>query len=106
MQLFDRALLRARQARAAPGLREHGFLHARAAEDIRLRLDAVMRDFPMALEFSTFPDRLPPALLDHPRVGELVVASPDIGGLRAIAGLRVACDEEQLPFAPQAFPLA
>jgi len=48
--LFDRALLRARLDRAAPGFPAAGFLKARAAEDAVMRLEAILREFPVAVD--------------------------------------------------------
>ena len=46
--LFDRVLHRRRLDRAAAGFSAAGFLKARAAEDAVLRLEAIMRSFPLA----------------------------------------------------------
>ena len=48
--IFDRALLRARLDRAAPGYANADFLKRRAAEDAVVRLEAIMRDFPVAVD--------------------------------------------------------
>ncbi|MEC9367436.1 MAG: methyltransferase domain-containing protein [Pseudomonadota bacterium] len=105
-ELFDRALLRRRMARAAEQAARHDFLLARAVEDMLLRLQAVLRDFPLALDLGTPGDRLAQGLLHHPRVGRVIAA-----GYTAMAesdedrilGLR--CDEEALPFAPSSLDL-
>ena len=49
-RLFDRDLLRARLDRAAPRYAAADFLKARAAEDAVVRLEAIMRDFPRAVD--------------------------------------------------------
>jgi hypothetical protein len=51
--LFDRALLRARLDRAAPGFDAAGFLKARAAEDAVMRLEAILREFPVAVDLGS-----------------------------------------------------
>lgn len=106
MELFDRGLLRVRQQRATAGLGDHGFLLARAAEDIRARLDAVMRDFPLSLLTGMSPDALARMLGNHPRMGRLVLAGPRACELTGTGSLSVACDEERLPFDAGAFALA
>jgi SAM-dependent methyltransferase len=73
--LFDRALLRARQARAA----KQGaatFLLDRLAEEMAERLQAVLRQFAIAADVGTPGDGLSAALIGH--VGTLThVAVPD-----------------------------
>ena len=50
--LFDRALHRKRRDRAASGFAAADFLQRRAAEDAVQRLEAIMRDFPVAVDLS------------------------------------------------------
>lgn len=106
MQLFDRALLRRRRRLAAAGLAAHDFLLARTAEDIAARLDAVKRDFPLALDLGANGGRLGRTLVAHPRVAAVVSTESVEQLLGDGAGSRVICDEEQLPFAVAAFDLA
>src|SRR5579871_3487138 len=49
-RLFDRTLHRRRLARAAAGFEAAGFLKRRAAEDLALRLEAIQREFPLAVD--------------------------------------------------------
>ena len=49
-RLFDRDLLRLRLDRAAPGYADADFLKRRAADDAVVRLEAIMRDFPLAVD--------------------------------------------------------
>ena len=49
-RLFDRDLLRLRLDRAAPGYAAADFLKRRAAEDAVVRLEAIMREFPLAVD--------------------------------------------------------
>ena len=74
--LFDRALLRARQARAS-GLGAATFLLDRAAEDMAERLQAVLREFKAGADIGTAGAQLRNALAG--RVGALApVDLPDI----------------------------
>jgi SAM-dependent methyltransferase len=89
--LFDRALLRARQVRAA----QQGaatFLLDRVAEDMAERLHAVLREFTNAADIGTTGDQVRNALTK--RVGELVhVDLPEH-------------ESAPLPFAPASIDLA
>ncbi len=120
-QVFDRALIRRRLARA---LAEGGedFLSARVAEDLRERLSVVRRDFRRVLDLGTpRPDvaamlagTLPEAEITRmapvPAAGTLpeaeitrmaaVPAAGDAGRRREVVG-----DEERQPFAPASFDL-
>jgi SAM-dependent methyltransferase len=92
--IFDRPLLRIRQARAA-ALGPATFLLERAADDLVSRLSAVRRSFELAVDLGTPGDVLRRALAD--RVPAIVVAKWDA---IAVAGqlLAVVADEEALPF--------
>lgn len=97
---FEPRLLRQRKRRAASRFREAAFLHARAAEDLADRLEAIPRPFPRVLALGgagLFSEavRARPAL--SARVGEIIEAD--------IAGAAVALDPEALPFAAEAFDL-
>ncbi|TDT96667.1 MULTISPECIES: methyltransferase domain-containing protein [Azorhizobium] len=95
--VFDRALLRARQARAL-ALGPEPFLLERAAEDLSERLLTVKRRFETAVDLGTPTDLLSRALAGHPGIGTLVRAAPLAAGLAASERTIVA-DEEALPFA-------
>ena len=89
--LFDRALLRARQARACRG-EPATFLLDRVAEDVAERLHAVLREFKAAADIGTAGDQLRDVLAG--RVEQLTrVALPDI-------------ESEPLPLAPESLDLA
>jgi SAM-dependent methyltransferase len=89
--LFDRALLRARQARALLGA-PATFLLDRVAEDMAERVHAVLREFRTAADIGTEGDQLRNALAG--RVGELTrIALPDI-------------ESEPLPLAAESLDLA
>jgi SAM-dependent methyltransferase len=100
-RLFDRALLRARRVRAG----ERGnFLLDRATTDLAERLSSVTRRFPLALDLGTPGGALAEALRKGGQVDEVVVAEPCAA--ESTKGLRVAADEEALPFADRTFDLA
>jgi SAM-dependent methyltransferase len=91
--VFDRALLRARRARAAQ-LGPAAFLLDRAADDLASRLSAVLRTFQLAVDLGTPGDAVQRRIAD--RVDCLVAVAPDAASL-AGSRLRVVADEEALP---------
>jgi SAM-dependent methyltransferase len=94
--IFDRALLRARQARALR-LGPATFLLERVAQDLAERLSLVARRFERTVDLGTPADCLAGALANHRSVGMLVTAAPNATntGARCV----VIADEEALPFA-------
>jgi SAM-dependent methyltransferase len=108
-RLFDRALHRKRLDRAAPGYAGADFLQRRAAEDIAERLEAIMRDFSVAVDLCAHAGAFRQALAASAaaqRVGLLIEADLSPAMLAGRAGPRLALDEEQLPFAPASLDLA
>jgi len=91
--IFDRRLLRARRARAA--FDPVTFLIERSAEDLAVRLSAVLRTFNLAVDLGTPSDAVRRRLVD--RVGAIVAVNP-IAAHIASERLAVASDEEALPF--------
>jgi SAM-dependent methyltransferase len=91
--IFDRKLLRARRARAA-ALGPATFLLDRVAEEMAERLAAVLRRFELAVDLGTPGDAVRKALAM--RIGRIIAVDPAAG--RGGGGLRVAADEEALPF--------
>jgi SAM-dependent methyltransferase len=89
-RVFDRVLLRRRQARAR-ALGPETFLIDRVASDLADRLGAVLREYPVAIDLGTPSDALRNALASAPSIGRLyrAAASPDAD---------VVADEEALPF--------
>ena len=85
-------LLRARRRRAQ-ALGPVTFLLDRVASDLTERLDAVLREFPLAVDLGTPADALRRALADKTSIGALVAADT-----RPAQGLAVVADEEMLPF--------
>lgn len=99
--LFDRALLRARLDRAAPGFDAAGFLKARAAEDAVLRLEAILREFPVAVDLGSRNGAFSRALENsdaRAKIGLLVETDLSRRMLAGRAGARIVADEERLPF--------
>jgi len=99
---FDRRLLRMRRVRAA-ALGPAIFLIERVADDLAVRLSAVLRTFDLAVDIGTPNDAVRRRLVD--RVGAIVAVNPiadHIAGER----LAVAADEEALPFRDGSIDLA
>lgn len=97
--LFDRELLTRRRDRAAGQMGAHDFLLRRAAEDIVLRLEAVKRDFPLAVDLGAHHGVLTKMLRQVPSVGRVVATERSRAMLARCPEPKLACDEEVLPFA-------
>ncbi|HXY89883.1 MAG TPA: methyltransferase domain-containing protein [Xanthobacteraceae bacterium] len=102
-RLFDRKLLLARRRRAEREGAET-FLLQRTAEELVERLSAVKRRFALALDLGT-PGAALAAALEKSGQVERVIACEPLAGLRDGRGLRVAADEEALPFADETLDL-
>jgi SAM-dependent methyltransferase len=99
-RLFDRELLRRRLTRAAPGYGTADFLKRRAAEDAVMRLEAIMRNFPLAVDLAARNGVFRQALAGsdaQARVGHLIETDLSAAMLGDRPGL--VADEERLPFA-------
>lgn len=109
-RLFDRDLHRRRLDRAARGFSAADFLKRRAADDIVDRLGAVQRRFPLAVDLGARSGVFAHALAAQADVAEKIDAvietdlSPTM--LAGRPGLRLALDEERLPFADASLDLA
>jgi SAM-dependent methyltransferase len=100
-RLFDRDLHRVRLDRAAPAYDAAGFLKARAAADAAERLEAIMRDFPVAVDLGARNGAFADALAGseaRAKIGVLIEADLSRRMLAGRAGLKVQADEERLPF--------
>jgi SAM-dependent methyltransferase len=88
--VFDRALLRKRRERAR-ALGPETFLIDRVAADLAERIDAVLRQFEVAVDLATPTDAVRAALAGNAAIGRLIAAgsSPDDD---------IVADEEALPF--------
>lgn len=104
-RLFDRALLRQRQARAFAAARRGAasadFLLARAADDLTDRLSAILRRFDCALDLGTPGSHFADALAARGGAALTLRA----GWLDSGARRDVFADEEALPFADASFDL-
>lgn len=101
--IFDRRLLRQRQARArAAG--PATFLLDRVAADMAERLAAVLRPFERVVDLGTLTDALRRALQSDGRMAGLIAATP-AGALRGATSPQVVIDEEALPFAAASLDL-
>ncbi len=97
MQIFDRALIRARRRRAL-GRGAATFLLDRIAEDLGDRLGAVLRSFDVAVDLGTPGDAVRAALARLGPVKTIVSADHFSPGADRRDGLYVVADEEALPF--------
>lgn len=99
--LFDRALHRARLDRAAPDYAAADFLKERAAQDVVMRLETILRRFPVAVDLGARNGHFFKALeASDARANIDVLIEADLSG-RMLAGRdtpRVVADEERLPF--------
>lgn len=100
--LFDSALIRKRLARARR-LGFADFLVARAVDDLSDRLDAVLREFPRALDLGTPVPAAATWLARSGRAGAVtrLAPVPEPGSSGVVVG-----DPEALPFADRSFDLA
>ena len=94
--IFDRNLLRLRQKRAR-ALGFETFLIDRVAAELGERLGAVLRQFERAVDLGTPTDAVRRVLAASGKVGMIAAASA--AAVRDASSLRVAADEEALPFA-------
>jgi SAM-dependent methyltransferase len=99
--IFDRKLLRTRQARAR-SLGPVTFLAEQVAQDLAERLRAVLRTFPVAVDIGTPGDVLERALAREPAIGRSIAVKASAGEV----GCVVVADEEMLPFADASVDLA
>ncbi len=106
--LFDRALHRRRLDRAAAGFSAAGFLKQRAAKDAVERLEAIMREFPLAVDLGARDGAFAAALAvsdAKSRVCHLIETDLSGAMLARRPGPRVQLDEERLPFADESLDL-
>jgi SAM-dependent methyltransferase len=105
--LFDRRLLRARRQRALR-LGPETFLLDQVADELAHRLRLVLRRFDLAVDLGTPTAAVRTALLRDGAIGAMIAVDPAIGITTrseptaddvATGVLRVAADEEALPFA-------
>lgn len=107
-RLFDRALHRRRLRRAAVRFAEAGFLKQRAAEDLVARLEAIKREFEVAVDLGARDGGFARALAASDAAAKVAwLAEADVAEaiLAGRSGARVVADEERLPFAPASLDL-
>jgi len=101
--IFDRDLVRARAGRARR-LGPATFLIERVAEDMAERLKTVRRGFALAADIGTPTDAVRRRL--DGRAGAMIAVNAAREAFAAADGLKVAADEEALPFADASLDLA
>jgi SAM-dependent methyltransferase len=107
--LFDRALLRTRLDRAAPDYASADFLKRRAAEDVVMRLETILRRFPVAVDLGARNGAFSRALSASDAVEKIdVLFEADLSArmLGTGNGLKAVADEERLPFGDDTLDLA
>ena len=105
MQVFDRRAVRAHRDRAAARLGAHDFLFREAAERLADRLLDCKRAFPAALDLGCHGGVLARVLGGRGGIETLVQADLSPFMAARATGLRLAADEEALPFAAASFDL-
>ncbi len=103
--VFDRIQVRRQRDRAAATLADHSFLFDEVADRIGDRLLDVTRTFPLALDLGCHAGNLGRILGGRGGIERLVQCDLSPAMARLAGGLRVAADEEALPFAPATFDL-
>jgi SAM-dependent methyltransferase len=99
--LFDRALLRRRLDRAAREFGAADFLKARAAQDVVMRLETILRRFPVAVDLGARNGHFFKALAESDARANIDMLIEADLSRRMLAGretLRIVADEERLPF--------
>lgn len=106
--IFDRALVRKRRERAAPGFSSYDFLVREVAERVADRMQDVTRKFPVALDLGCHTGELADILCGRGGIDTLIQADLSPAMARRAGGNghpALAADEEWLPFAPASFDL-
>jgi len=102
--IFDRWLLRARRRRGLhPG--PQTLLMDQVADEFAHRVSLVVRRFGLAADLGTPTAAVRTALLRDGSIGAMIAVDPVIAGNCTAATLRVAADEEALPFADHTLDL-
>ncbi len=107
-RLFDRTLHRRRLDRAARAFGAADFLKVRAAADLVERLEAIMRNFPVAVDLGARTGVFSRLLAQSDaaaKVGLLIETDLSARMLAARPGARLQADEERLPFASASLDL-
>ncbi len=107
--IFDRPLHARRLARAASRFSTADFLKVRAAADLVERLEAINRRFEIAVDLGARSGIFRDAIAGSPagaKIGILIETDLSLDMLRGRADIRLAVDEERLPFAEGRIDLA
>jgi len=105
MNVFDRRIVRLHRDRVAGGLAENDFLLREVGERLADRLDDVKRRFPLALDLGCHTGELGRLLGGRGGVESLVHCDLSPAMATRATGLRLAADEEALPFGEGTFDL-
>jgi len=103
MQVFDRRAVRHHRDRAAAGFAEHDFLKREVADRLADRLGDINRGFPMALDLGCHDGTLGKVLAGRGGIATLVQSDLSPAMVSGAEGVRLAADEERLPFAEDSF---
>jgi SAM-dependent methyltransferase len=103
-RIFDRALVRARRARAMQ-LGFANFLLQRVADDLADRLSLVLREFDLAADIGSPGAAVRDAIAARHLARRIVTVDPLANGTGSDDAFAVAADEEELPFAPASLDL-
>ncbi len=106
IEIFDRRLVRQRRDQKAAGFAGFDFLKAEVADRIADRLLDITHAFSVALDLGCHTGALGRLLAARPDVETLVSVDLSPRMTAQASGLRVAADEELLPFAEESFNLA
>jgi hypothetical protein len=104
-QVFDRAAVRAHRDRAARGFGNHAFLVDEIAARLADRLHDINRSFAHVFDLGCHTGQLARAIGDRPEAELWVQSDLSERMVARASGLRVAADEEALPFGDGVFDL-
>mgnify|MGYP001806042449 CR=1 FL=1 len=104
-RLFERSLVRQHRERAASRFATFDFLFQEVAERLNERLDDIRRSFATVLDLGSHQGNLGRLLQNRPGVETLVSCDLAPALVAHAPGLRLAADEEWLPFAEARFDL-
>jgi len=107
--LFDRDLLKVRLDRAAPDYASADFLKRRVAQDVVMRLETILRRFPVAVDLGSRNGAFSQALAESDAAANIdLLLETDLSArmLGAGNGLKAVIDEERLPFGDATLDLA
>ena len=107
-RIFDRAKLRARRERLAPGFSQYDFLRERVTRELESRLEDTPRRFRSGLELGAAGGALSLRLMASGKCAAMLAAdtAPAFAAAAEARGLKaMLADEEALPFNPEQFDL-